>query len=129
MTSIEDAISYYQRRHRLTIPQIAELREFYGIAIPQINDSPRKMDFMVKMAELIRLSRLFKSNNLDFIPLKGPILSLRLHHNFTGRCSNDLDILVNRIELDSCFELLKSHEYKFDNSGPVGYEFPATKNK
>ena len=129
MTSLHSRILLYQQRHRLTIPQIAELREFSGIAIPQISDRHRKLDTMAKMAELIRLSRLFKVNDLDFIPIKGPILSWRLHHDFTVRYSNDLDILVNRSDLDSCIEILKSDGYRFDSNGAVCDDFPATKNK
>jgi hypothetical protein len=81
------------------------------------------------MAELIRLSRLFKANNIDFISIKGPLLSWRLHRDFTIRYSNDLDILVNRTDLDLCFELLKSYEYCFDTSAPAAGDFPTTKNK
>jgi hypothetical protein len=126
---LNEKFAYYQHRHRLTISQIAELREFSGIAVPQIRDLPRKLDTMAKMAELIRLSRLFKANNIDFISIKGPLLSWRLHRDFTIRYSNDLDILVNRTDLDLCFELLKSYEYCFDTSAPAAGDFPTTKNK
>jgi hypothetical protein len=96
---LDRKITYYQQRHRLTIRQIAELREFSGIAIPQISDQPRKVDTMAKMAELIRLSRLFKAQNLNFIPIKGPLLSWRLHQDVTVRYTNDLDILVKPEDL------------------------------
>jgi hypothetical protein len=84
---LESKIAYYQQRHRLTIPQIAELREFSGIVIPRTSDRPRQFDTMAKMGELIRFSRVFHAKNLDFIPIKGPMLSWRLHRDFTIRYS------------------------------------------
>ena len=121
---IESKISYYQQRHRLTIPQIAELREFSGMVIPRISDRSRQFDTMAKMAELIRLSRLFHANNIDFIPIKGPMLSWRLHRDFTIRYSNDLDILVQLKNLENVIELLKAEGYK------VLYpDLPTTRNK
>lgn len=121
---IENKIAYYKHRHRLTIPQIAELREFSGIAVPQSSDLPRKLETMAKMAELIRLSRLFKTNNLDFIPIKGPLLSWRLHHDCTIRYSKDLDILVQPENLENAIELLQAEDYK------VLYpDLPVTGNK
>jgi hypothetical protein len=121
--NLESRILLYQQRHRLTIPQIAELREFSGITIPQISDQPRMLVTMAKMAELIRLSKCFKTHNLEFIPIKGPLLSWRLHHDFTVRYTNDLDILVNKEELDRILEVFRELGYQFHYS-----EIPAGKN-
>jgi hypothetical protein len=116
-------IVYYQQRYRLTIPQIAKLREFPLITIPQSSDQPRKVDTMAKMAELIRLSKMFKAHNLEFIPIKGPLLSWRLHQDFTVRYTNDLDIIVNKEELDRIHEVFRELGYQFHYS-----EIPSGKN-
>ena len=117
-------ISYYQQRHRLTIPQIAELREFSGKKIQAPADRQMKLSSMAKVAELIRLSKLFKANNLDFISIKGPLLSWRLHHDFTVRYSNDLDILVQSEDISRVTELLKKDGYQAHI-----FDLPQTRNK
>ncbi len=126
---IESKIAFYQQRHGLTIAQIGELREFAGTEIVHTGDRARKLDSLLKMAELIRLSRLFHANNLEFIPIKGPLLSWRLHRDFTIRYSNDLDILVKQADLEKGIEVLKNDGYRFDGSAPTSQEFPGTKNK
>ncbi|NQV02397.1 MAG: nucleotidyltransferase family protein [Bacteroidia bacterium] len=84
---------------------------------------------MAKVAELIRLSKLFHSNDLEFIPLKGPLLSWRLHRDVTVRYSTDLDIQVNQAELDRCIELIKMDGYRLNGKIPAAMELPRTKNK
>lgn len=122
--NIESKIIYYQQRHRLTIQQIAELREFSGMTIPRTSNRFRQFETMTKMTELIRLSRLFHLENLDFIPLKGPMLSWRLHRDFTIRYSHDLDILVQLENLGNAIKLLKADGYQ------VLYpDLPVTRNK
>lgn len=119
-----ERISYYQHRHRLTIPQIAELREFSGIAIADPANKKMKLSSMSKVAELIRLSRLFKDHDLGFIPIKGPLLSWRLHHDAAVRYSNDLDILVKPEDLFRIIKVLKEDGYQ-----PIHFDLPASGSK
>ncbi len=121
---VEKNTTFYQQRHRLTIRQIAELREFSGIAIPQISDQPRKIDTMAKVAELIRLSKMFKAHNLEFISIKGPLLSWRLHQDVAVRYTNDLDILVKPEDLFIIIRMLKEDGYQTTH-----FDLPASGSK
>lgn len=117
-------IRYYQRRHRLTIRQIAELREFSGIAVSDPAEKQMKLSTMSKVAELIRLSKLFKSHHLGFIPIKGPLLSWRLHNDVAVRYSNDLDILVKPEDLFRVIKVLKEDGYQ-----TIHFDLPASGSK
>ncbi|MBI9036371.1 MAG: nucleotidyltransferase family protein [Bacteroidales bacterium] len=79
---------------------------------------------MSKVAELIHLSRVFKENDLTLIPIKGPILSWKLHQDFLFRSSSDLDVLVDLNDLERSIELIKDEGYK-----PIYFDIPKTKNK
>jgi hypothetical protein len=46
-------------------------------------------------AELVRLADAFDRSEVAFIPLKGPLLSQRLHGDLSVRVSGDLDFLVH----------------------------------
>jgi hypothetical protein len=121
---MESKIKYYQTRHRLSIKQIAELREFKNIKIPFSEPRQKTLSSMSKVAELLRLSGIFKVNGLNFIPLKGPILSWSLHKDFFTRISNDLDILIQFDDLDKCSDTMRKEGYE-----AMFFDFPKTKNR
>lgn len=121
---MENKIKYYQTRHRLSIKQISELREFEDMEIPFSEPRQKTLSSMSKVGELIRLSRVFKKNNLTFIPIKGPLLSWKLHQDFLFRFSHDLDILVDLKDLESSIELIKKEGYE-----ALFFDIPKTKNK
>ncbi len=121
---MEDRIKYYQTTHRLSIPQISELQEFRGKEISITDTKSRTVSAMTKIAELIHIKQELKSNDIEFISLKGPLLSWDLHNDFFIRISSDIDILIKEDELDQCIEVMKKMGYK-----PLFVEFPTTKNK
>ncbi|MBI2259671.1 MAG: nucleotidyltransferase family protein [Flavobacteriia bacterium] len=54
-------------------------------------------------------------NNINFIPLKGPILSFDLYQSYTKKAFIDIDILVQKKDLDACFQLLKELNFELKN--------------
>jgi len=93
------------------------------MAISNPAEKQMKLSSMAKIAELIRLSKMFKAHNLEFIPIKGPLLSWRLHQDFTVRYTNDLDLLVNKDDLGKILEIFKELGYQYHYS-----EIPSGKN-
>jgi hypothetical protein len=59
-----------------------------------------KAGTLAKVAEFIRVTDLFRAKAIDFIPLKGPLLSYRLYGDATVRKYGDIDILVNPDTVD-----------------------------
>lgn len=89
ITSIPPEVLRY--RHRLSVQQINTHfgREVIGESIEE------KAGALVKVAEFIRVTDLLRAAGIDFVPLKGPLLSFRLYGDATVRRSGDLDILVD----------------------------------
>lgn len=59
--------------------------------------------------ELDQIQKLF--NGIDFLPLKGPVLSQFLYNDPSERNSWDLDILIDVKDLDKCIEIMLSMGY------------------
>jgi hypothetical protein len=61
--------------------------------------------------ELARLSRLFAANDIPWLSIKGPALSVQLYGDIAMRQSGDLDILVDEGNLERVKHLLKDAGY------------------
>ena len=91
--------NYLRERHRLSHQQIDTLLgedksgEF-------INDK-------LKQFELVRhflyITDKLRINNIPFISIKGPLLSLRLYGDPTVRISSDIDLLINKGQINRTF--------------------------
>lgn len=68
-----------------------------------------KMYQMQLASELCQIQNWFAG--IDFLPLKGPVLSQFLYNDPTQRNSWDLDILIDYKDLDQCMEILLSKGY------------------
>lgn len=64
-----------------------------------------------KIRMLISIHELFRTNGLQFLTIKGPILSLQLFDDIALRNSSDLDILVPENQAQQSFELLRSNGF------------------
>ena len=107
----EKTIDFYIERHRLTTTQIHELRSFNNSGCSISPNTQQVSVSIVQCAELLRLSRLFRENLIEFISLKGPLLSWRLYRHAFQRYSNDLDILVSVNNLESALKLMETVGY------------------
>jgi len=58
------------------------------------------------LAELIRLTDLFKKQGIRVISIKGPLLSLKIYGDVSMRSSRDLDLLVDPADIDACVDIL-----------------------
>ena len=57
-------------------------------------------------SELVRLSKLFSADNIPWLSIKGPALSMQLYGDIAARQSGDLDILVKTDDLDRAISML-----------------------
>lgn len=78
-------------RHRLSVQQINSL---FGREVIE-ETLGEKAGALVKVAEFIRVTDLLRAASIDFVPLKGPLLSFRLYGDATVRRYGDIDILVD----------------------------------
>lgn len=103
-------------RHRLSAQQINYLA---GERVTE-ESYEEKAGTLIKVAEFIKVTDLFRATGIEFIPLKGPLLSYRLYGDATARRYGDIDILVDPPDVDKARAvLLKAgyNEYMF--SWPV----------
>jgi hypothetical protein len=61
---------------------------------------------------LIKIANQFKSNNIKFISFKGPLLSYELYNDVGFRNFNDLDILVNKDDVEEAKKIIENLEFK-----------------
>ncbi len=78
-----------------------------------------KIDALEKVAEFIRITDALNSESIEFIPLKGPVLSYCLYGDATVREYCDLDLLVGLPFVYGTIDLLTGLGYE-----PLGYQFP-----
>lgn len=102
-------------RHRLSPQQINSL---LGDKVVSENLEEKRVS-LAKVAEFIRVTDALRSTGINFIPLKGPLLSLRIYGDATFRQFNDLDILVDAASLDAAMNVTCKLGYKM-----AGYVWP-----
>ncbi|MFQ3174401.1 MAG: hypothetical protein ACI8W0_001520 [Flavobacterium sp.] len=96
------------QRHRLSHQQIDELlNEKYSK-----EHLPEKLGQLFQVGEFIKLTDEFREADIPFTPLKGPILSYRLHNDPCKRYSNDLDFLIPIKAIKEAIAVLKKNGYQ-----------------
>lgn len=78
--------------------------------LKKLNERSR-LQALSQTAEWLRLAKLFSTSGIRMLPLKGAILSHYLYSDSTMRLAQDLDILVDRQELERAFVLLRKDGY------------------
>lgn len=66
---------------------------------------------MLMSAELLQVMQLFEQNGINAMAFKGPALSMSAYGNVTMRQYGDLDILIQRRDIEKCLELLSKRGY------------------
>lgn len=117
-------IAYYQKRHRLSLKQISELRAFKHSEIDKKIPLAQKQRALFVVAELLNVLDILKKSTIDHIHLKGPVLSWSLHQDFFTRISSDIDILIDIKNIESAISILIKEGYR-----PAQVDFPQSKNK
>jgi len=102
-------------RHRLSSQQINAL---FGEKV--IEESyEEKAQTLGMVAEFLRVTDALSVAGINFIPLKGPLLSYRLYGDATTRHSHDLDILVEPSDVGRGADALQKVGYQ-----PFGISWP-----
>lgn len=104
-----------RNRHRLSPQQINSV---FGDKVISENIE-EKTGSLGKVAEFIRVTDALRSAGINFIALKGPLLSQRIYGDATFRYFNDLDILVDFSSLSLVLNVAEALGYK-----QAGHEWP-----
>lgn len=107
-------------RHRLSHQQIDDLLNENKSKV-FLNE---KLKLMAYTNEFLQVTQLFESENIEYINLKGPLLSLRLYNDATYRRFNDLDFLMDLASVNTAIQLLVKRGYI-----PVHYRWPDGKKR
>lgn len=103
-------------RHRLSHQQIDD---FLGEKESR-NYIAEKLEQLVQLKEFLGIAEAFTASGIEFIPLKGALLSYRIFNDATYRRYNDLDFLIGIPSIENAVEVLKKRGYHT----PV-YDLPA----
>lgn len=98
-------------RHRMSHRQIDDLLH-ENKAKEYLDEKLKLLDFV---RNFIQITDLFRENGIEFIPLKGPILSQRLYGDPAVRISHDIDLLVNKCDVSKLVSLLIGNGYIISN--------------
>lgn len=113
-----EQIIHLAKQHRVT-PILSRLLNDQKIEIPpeakkKLESQSKSVNFkMLKLtAELLRLTKEFDQERIQFISLKGPVQSLQIFGDISIKHSRDLDILIEESKVEQCLVLLKKMGYQ-----------------
>lgn len=98
---------FLNKRHRLSHQQIDDLLN-ENLSKDHLTE---KYSQLFQVNEFLNLTDQFREANISFIPLKGPLLSYKLHLDPSYRYSNDLDFLVPLKEINNAISVLEEKGY------------------
>ncbi|NJR45522.1 MAG: nucleotidyltransferase family protein [Hyellaceae cyanobacterium CSU_1_1] len=106
------------RRHGLIPLLFYNLNKLCREAVPQPIFSDLEQYFKIHTRrslmltnELLQILDIFKANNIQAIPFKGPTLAISAYKSLALRQFCDLDILIDKKDTMHCLELLTSIGY------------------
>lgn len=95
-------------RYRLSSQQINSI--FGEACIPE--DKDEKIAQLGILKEFLHITGLFREAGINYIPLKGPLLSYRLYGDATFRHYRDLDIMVDDSSVGNILDILTGAGYQ-----------------
>ncbi|WP_313114057.1 nucleotidyltransferase family protein [Aequorivita sediminis] len=99
---------YLSSRHRLSHQQIDTLlNEKYAK-----NNIAEKLGQLFQVGEFMELTDAFREADIPFTPIKGPILSYKLHNDASLRYSHDLDFLMASHDIKKAIYILENKGYE-----------------
>lgn len=124
-----DMFIYLVHRHRLPAIVYFNLSKLDNLAFPEkilqqlhahhVRNARRAVWLAAKLAALLRL---FESEGISVLPLKGPVLALQVFGDVVLRHAGDLDLLVSSGNVKRATKLLSQagfrSEYPVSNMGP-----------
>lgn len=106
-------------RHRVPALVYANLCKHAGERLPgdireklKERSSQARKQALHCAVELVRLIKMFVEHGIGVIPLKGPLLSLRLFGDPGTRHARDIDLMIRPEDLDRIDKLLASEGYR-----------------
>lgn len=109
-----------RNRHRLSQRQIDD---FLGKKSSRENPQDRMMR-MQQIGSFLEIAKLLKIQGIEFINLKGPLLSQRIYGDPLYRYSRDFDILVEPDHVHQTLQLLRNEGFHYPE-----FEWPESKKK
>jgi len=94
-------------------PELHKLREYFRV-------NSLRNEFLVK--ELVKLLHLFKTQEILALQFKEPVLASIAYGNLSLRSFEDLDILIQKWDLDRGYQVLGSQDYKRKSESDNGQE-------
>ena len=109
-----------RNRHRLSERQIDD---FLGEETTHESARDRILG-MQQIGSFLETAKLLQENGIEFINLKGPLLSERIYGDPTYRYSRDFDILIKPNSLNKTLQLLQEKGYEYPD-----FTWPESKKK
>ncbi|MEN8225531.1 MAG: nucleotidyltransferase family protein [Bacteroidota bacterium] len=107
------------KRHHLSHQQIDDLLDDRGSAdFPEL-----KGQMLAKVHDFIYVSNILSEAGIQFIPIKGPMLSYRLYKDPSYRYFSDLDLLMEVQAVKKSIQLLQNEGYE------SSYKWPTDKKR
>ncbi len=78
----------------------------------RITAEKKTLESLKTTAELVKVMKLFKDNDIRAISVKGPALAYEIYGSISLRTSHDIDIFVNPVQFEKAIKLLISTGYK-----------------
>jgi len=107
-------------RHKLSHQQIDDLLQEKECG----NFPAAKAQSLHKWQEFIVITDLFSNEGIEFVNLKGPLLSLRLYNDSLYRRFGDIDFLIDLQSVEKVIKILKDRGYRCEN-----FEFPVNQKR
>jgi hypothetical protein len=112
---------YLRKRHRLSHQQIDTwLGENRSTEF--INDKLKQLELV---RQFLHITDKLGNKGVPFISIKGPLLSLRLYGDPTVRISHDIDLLIDKNDLDKTIALMLNEGFVFAHN----FEWPSEKHR
>ncbi|USL31713.1 nucleotidyltransferase domain-containing protein [Priestia megaterium] len=97
----------------LKLKEVAsELTPSYVLQTLQVEYQKNTFQMLHLSGEMERISKLFTENQIRSLFLKGPAVAHGLYGDISLRTSKDIDVLVQKSDLEKAEELLLKHGYK-----------------
>jgi len=106
-------------RHRV-LPMVCHNMHRWGIELPIKNDlkiasMEHSKKSLQQTALLLEINKLFNDNSIECIHFKGPTLSYLLYQDASLRQYKDIDILIERKNIDKALSILTKNKFNIES--------------
>lgn len=112
MTELLNNRDYLHKRHRLSHVQIDR-----WLGEKRSNEFVReKMKRLEHIHQFLLITDKLRKENIPFVCIKGPLLSLRLYGDPTIRLSRDIDLLIGKKYIDTVVKIMQAEGFSFGHN-------------